>query len=511
MRLQKTWKKFFIWTLLIIILLSVAMLTVFYFSTAKHEADRLEVVKVFVRDQKLDFIRNVANNVVTEISTQRRLAEEGARRDLQHTESMLKTDNPAEYAIDSRVMTLLRMIGAIHPNMSALAYNRNTGYIFGVPGGPKPEAMGFTGSRYDFEDVFADYALSEIFELGDIYLIGCGIAKETIYNGVQRSMQEYVDSRVLLGDEYIHVDAINSYSGEGDFARRLITPFYQRRGDAVINAANADYYVGFEQLIRNGESFTELMSGEQLERLIYARLYRPYDWVVSVSISAEDIQYFTDLQMERFSARQGNILAIMALLCLLSTGTALTAFIWIGRSFFRRTDTEFKTIDSLTKRDALTECLNRRGLTEFIEACFTDFLQNEKPSSIIFGDVDKFKLVNDNYGHEYGDAVLRFVARTIRDVVTDDDMVCRWGGEEFLVLMRGKDLNTCRRFAENIRSTIEQTSEASNDKGLRVTISLGLSSFRKDDAEWMMAAKRADDAMYLSKKEGRNRITVDGT
>ena len=473
-QLRKMWKRFYILTLLIITLLSVVMLAVFYVTSAKQEADRLEIVKMFARDQKLDLIKNIVNNIVTNISIQRRFIEGDIRRELEQAMYLLKMEDTAKYTEDEHVMALAGMIGTIHPNMSIWAYNRETGYIFEVPVEPESEATGFTGTLYDFEDILEDHAISEILELGDMYLIGCGVEKRTIYNAVRETMQEYVDSRILMGDEAVRVDLINSYSGEGDFARWVIIPFYQRRGDAVINEANAGYYATFEQLVRNGESFTEITSGGQLERLVYAKLYRPYDWVVSTGVSAEDIQNFTNMQMDRFNTQRQDILRIMAQMFLLFTGMALAAFIWIGLSFFRRTDNEFKTMDSLNKIDTLTECFNRSGISRFMEESFAHFLRNEKPSSIIFGDIDNFKRVNDEYGHEYGDFILQFAARTIRCAVPANDRVCRWGGEEFVVLLRGKDLETGKKYAEMIRSSIELDSEASTDKGLRVTISLGL-------------------------------------
>jgi len=496
--------------MLIISLLSVAMLTVFYVSSAKQEADRLEIVKMFARDQKMELIENIVNNLVTVINIQRRLAEEDARRELEQTLYLLKAEDPEKHTEDNHVMTLVEASRAIHPSISVWAYNRESGHIFGESGDPESGAAGFTGAWYEFEDIFADHVLSEIFELGDTHLIGCGVEREVVYNAVLASMQEYVDSRILMGDEAVRVDLINSYSGEGDFARWVIIPFYQRRGDAVINEANAGYYATFEQLVRNGESFTEITSGGQLERLVYAKLYRPYDWVVSTGVSAEDIQNFTNMQMDRFNTQRQDILRIMAQMFLLFTGMALAAFIWIGLSFFRRTDNEFKTMDSLNKIDTLTECFNRSGISRFMEESFAHFLRNEKPSSIIFGDIDYFKQVNDNHGHEYGDFILQFVARTIKCVLPANDRVCRWGGEEFVVLLRGKNLETGKKYAEMIRSSVEMDSEASTDKRLRVTISLGLSTFKKGDADWTAAVKRADEAMYLSKKEGRNRVTVDG-
>ena len=504
------WKRFFILTLLIITLLSAVMLALFYVTSAKQEADRLEIVKMFARDQKMELIENTVNNLVTVINIQRRWTEDDARSDLEQAAYLLTAEDTAKYTEDNDVMTLVGMIRVLHPAVRVLAYNKETGYIFWVTDDPEPETAGFAGAWYDFEDIFADHAFSEIYELGEKYLVGCGVERETIYNGVMNAMQEYVDSHIMLGDEAVRIDMINSYSGEGDFARRVISPFYQRRGDDVINAANAEYYAVFEELVRNGESFTELTSGDQLERIVFAKLYRPYDWVVSVSVGAEDIQRFTGLQMERFHMQRHDTLRIMAQMFLLFTGMALAAFIWIGQSFFRSTDKEFKTIDSMTKVDPLTECFNRSGFSRFIEDSFVNFIRGEGPSSIIFGDIDNFKKVNDDYGHEYGDFILQFVARTIRCVVPANDRVCRWGGEEFVVLLRGKDLETGKKYAEMIRSSVELDSEASTDKGLRVTISLGLCTFKKGDKDWMAAVKRADKAMYQSKKEGRNRITVYG-
>ena len=125
-------------------------------------------------------------------------------------------------------------------------------------------------------------------------------------------------------------------------------------------------------------------------------------------------------------------------------------------------------------------------------------------------DIDHFKAVNDTYGHEAGDEVLRIFASRIKAVVRTVDMLCRLGGEEFIIVMPETRIDVAAKVAERIRDSVNATMFPI-EKGLRaipITVSIGIAD-RRNDREADALLKRADKALYRSKHDGRNRVSAD--
>lgn len=159
----------------------------------------------------------------------------------------------------------------------------------------------------------------------------------------------------------------------------------------------------------------------------------------------------------------------------------------------------------LYRHDALTELYTRYAFSEELQDIFAE-ASNEKTSVVIF-DVDDFKVINDRYGHNAGDTVLRVIAKTIRENICEHCIACRWGGEEFLVLMRcGHDPYT---MAETIRKLSQDTVIVHEDLRLQVTLSVGVATAQSLSRDRLSDfINCADKAMYVSKAEGKNRTTI---
>ncbi|MDO4505809.1 MAG: diguanylate cyclase DgcA [Spirochaetales bacterium] len=138
------------------------------------------------------------------------------------------------------------------------------------------------------------------------------------------------------------------------------------------------------------------------------------------------------------------------------------------------------------------------------------FAQNEKLSILMF-DIDFFKKFNDTYGHACGDYVLQHVAKIIKDSIRDEDMACRYGGEEFTVMLCNTDVEGAYLVAERIRKRIEETELVYENNKMHLTISGGISVFSVDENPVRSAralVDQADKALYISKANGRNRVSV---
>jgi two-component system cell cycle response regulator len=160
--------------------------------------------------------------------------------------------------------------------------------------------------------------------------------------------------------------------------------------------------------------------------------------------------------------------------------------------------------------DALTGLNNRRSLERRLPAMIETARQRGAPLTMMVLGIDHFKRVNDTHGHAVGDLVLKGFAAELQEIVRGGDLLCRLGGEEFVVVMPGVDVNQAARIAERARRTTESREfaiEATADS-VSVTVSIGVAEWRDkwDSAELY---RRADRALYLSKSAGRNRVTQD--
>jgi len=131
-----------------------------------------------------------------------------------------------------------------------------------------------------------------------------------------------------------------------------------------------------------------------------------------------------------------------------------------------------------------------------------------RPLALLMLDIDRFKGINDAFGHPAGDEVLRRVARACEDLSRGSDVVARLGGEEFAVLLPESDLPGALAFAERLREDVERLEiQVPGRPGIRCTVSVGVADFQGEDPGEEDLLRRADDALYRAKAEGRNRVS----
>lgn len=158
-------------------------------------------------------------------------------------------------------------------------------------------------------------------------------------------------------------------------------------------------------------------------------------------------------------------------------------------------------------QDTLTGLPNRRFLEKFICTRLDEMNRYSWPFGLVFLDIDRFKLINDSYGHDMGDEVLRMVARTLTHCSRSFDTVGRWGGEEFVVVVVNVDYDNLKHISERYRLMIESSDLTLGQDSVKVTVSLGGTLARADDS-LLSIIKRADGLMYRSKQAGRNLLTM---
>jgi diguanylate cyclase (GGDEF)-like protein len=153
--------------------------------------------------------------------------------------------------------------------------------------------------------------------------------------------------------------------------------------------------------------------------------------------------------------------------------------------------------------DALTKLSNRRRFDEEMTEASHDFVQEHQPTTVAMMDIDHFKHVNDTYGHQAGDEVLRTVAHVIRDAIPSQFLVCRFGGEEFSIIFRRTNLEDTIEIVEAVRQAIQAARIEFAGMTLHVTVSLGLAQFLFGESTSSLLG-RTDTALYASKGAGRN-------
>jgi len=183
--------------------------------------------------------------------------------------------------------------------------------------------------------------------------------------------------------------------------------------------------------------------------------------------------------------------------------TALT----IGR-LLSELEEKNRELQELAYYDPLTGLPNRRFFFEHASLIFEEVKRYEKPLSLFVIDIDHFKKINDTYGHDVGDLVLKTFADVLRGIVRKSDICARFGGEEFVVLLPNTDLEGARVLAERIRATVAKNPVEHGSIVIVFTVSIGISQYRKGMQNIDELIKEADIALYRAKEGGRNRVEV---
>ena len=165
--------------------------------------------------------------------------------------------------------------------------------------------------------------------------------------------------------------------------------------------------------------------------------------------------------------------------------------------------------ESLT--DELTTLANRKHFDQSLERAVAEAAEFDEPLSLLITDIDNFKTFNDTFGHQTGDQVLRLVALAVKQAIRAQHLACRYGGEEFAIILPKTDLLAAEALAERIRTMVMEKELKKRSTGETlgfITVSIGVATFRKTDTT-VSLIERADTALYLAKRAGRNRVCTE--
>ncbi len=181
---------------------------------------------------------------------------------------------------------------------------------------------------------------------------------------------------------------------------------------------------------------------------------------------------------------------------------------WRGDVREKRQEEALENLSEQATHDPLTGAFNRRYMDRILPNEISLSRQNGSTLGIIMADLDHFKQVNDTYGHKAGDLVLQSLVKLLKKSVRAADVVCRYGGEEFVIIMPGATLSTLSRTAEEIRSKCQASCLPYNEHEIKVTASFGVAAYPQHGSNADEVLVHADEALYCAKQQGRNQVVV---
>ncbi len=379
------------------------------------------------------------------------------------------------------------------------------------------------------------------------YRLRLGINEEWVDSETKKSVAFIIHSQVFVDDGYIWVNEVRNWEGGDNYAVRLIHPNLVETEGSLLSTntkdikGNTPYLTELEGVRTSGEIyytyfFQRKNSLEIAEKLSYATLYKDYNWIIAMGMYLEDVRvYIDEVQNASHLLTTRLILIASVLLCVLFFAGILVLS-RMEKWYLQRAR---HSIREESNTDHLTGALNRRMGEVYLNEAFKRYHRGlENPAFLSF-DIDNFKKVNDTYGHDAGDKVLKAIVDQIFQNLRNTDRLFRWGGEEFLLLCYGVDRVSALALAGKLNKTIALTPMVightdapptckfdlescaflacdnqdpfnslcitrDGEMVIHVSVSIGVSWFSKKDSDPSDVVKRVDQAMYQAKADGKN-------
>lgn len=358
-----------------------------------------------------------------------------------------------------------------------------------------------------------DMAVYQIDTFGSMRVL-FGLSHEQIDENTKKLIHDEIHASKYSDDAYIWVNEVLSFEGGAEYAIRKIHPNLPETEGMILStemtdvAGNHPYLEELEGIKQNGELyytyyFKRMGSDEVSEKLTYAKLYKRFNWVVSMGIHLDDIQSYAERAEKITSEKANRMIVVFIIFVLPFILFGFFLIVRLERALFA--ESKQVLIDEINT-DLLTKAYSRKAGINDLEMAFEDYCKNGVTPIIASFDIDHFKATNDLNGHDVGDEVLKAISKTVTGLIRNSDRLYRWGGDEFLIIFNGLQMNMASTVVEKVRNAVYEL-EFSHIKGPKPTLSIGVSQFEKTDEDYLDAVKRADQALYESKNNGKNKTT----
>lgn len=390
---------------------------------------------------------------------------------------------------------------------TAYVYHRDTGELIFATENIKEQGV----SVESLDSILATKALLKKGTYTGVF----GVADQYIDAIVQADIKEIIHHQTYKNDAYIWVNEVIDFAGGDDYAIRRIHPNLIETEGKLLSTSMTDAVGGTPYLTElNGINdagelfftyyFKKLQSEDVSKKITFAKLYEPYNWIVAKGVHLDDLDgYVSEVREESQRLLAQTVLYILLyLLSALILGFMLI-YIIMERNLRKSTR---RLIDEAST-DPLTGAESRRYGERILEHKYETYHVKKNPVYMAMLDIDDFKLINDRYGHDAGDRVLKYVTETIQSILEEKGKVIRWGGDEFVVVMEAITKNEAMLLLDQVLYACEtKPLDLASDK-LTISLSIGMAQILDKDSNYIEALKRADKAMYQSKEEGKCRLT----
>ncbi|MCR5674349.1 MAG: GGDEF domain-containing protein [Lachnospiraceae bacterium] len=397
--------------------------------------------------------------------------------------------------------------------ITCLVYNTRSGEILLDDKGLAVEAAVWSA---DITDAFA---VSETVTAGGLTIV-YGVTETAFDQEMLTIFSERLDDDPGESGTKFWIDKIAVLDNGKTSAVRVLDP--QNPGKTGMDLNGGGTGKGPDRFATDG--LLEIADGEQLfktdnaewqdddghtvsaQTMTCAQFYAPYQWAVCGAFRLDEIGLTASRTQEEARQRTIRLGAEMAIGFAVIVALAVLLIIRNNTNYFHIRQ---KKLKDQVERDALTGANTRGYGTQILEADFKRFRDRGAASpAIMVLDVDKFKSINDTYGHDSGDEALKRVVRAAQKVGRGRDHVIRWGGDEFIAVFYKLEHARCEAMANKLRRAVGDTQIEFGGKRFQVTISVGVTWFKFGDESFADALKRADEALYESKEQGRNRVCI---
>lgn len=395
---------------------------------------------------------------------------------------------------------------------TALLWNDATGEILYDSSDLDSDNLNYTIDELK-DTILSSYAQIENGSIKGIF----GVSNAYIEQSAKNEIGNIIRNRKFSNDSYIWVNEIINYEGGDAYAIRRVHPNLKETEGMTLStgmqdiAGNLPYLEELEGIREHEEIFytyffKKFNSDEISEKMTYAKLYKEYDWIVAMGVHFDDIDpVVQNINNEISELSKDTIIQTLKYIFSVLILGFLVLYLLEKRNLLNSTHNLEKQVNI----DLVTKAFSRRFGEKNIQEYFKQYILNKKTTAIMMFDLDDFKSINDKYGHNMGDVVLYEVCQTINQMNRSSDFLVRWGGDEFIGVFPGLKEEIIPEFGQKIMDAISSLEIKTGEGNIKVSISVGFAVFDETDTDYNDAIKRADDALYKSKREGKNKVTIN--
>jgi len=364
--------------------------------------------------------------------------------------------------------------------------------------------------------------------VSDRFEVNVQVSPRHLYETFMSGVHKLVYATQLPQDGYVWVDQVLNYQGGDDYAIRLFHPNLPGTEGSYLSTTTEDikgnqpYLNELKGIKAQGEVtheyyFKKMNSDTIIRKLSYAKLIKRFNWIVATGVNLDDVDANFKKEQQKLEHSFEKKILWFSISLTLSVSLSLLLIILFEKRVsqiiqnYIRVNTEehkklteaYDKMKNMAYMDTLTGLLNRRAMFEILESEISRFMRGNPGFCVILSDLDKFKKINDTYGHNMGDFILKETARILKKPLRREDLVSRWGGEEFLIFIPSSTLSEAVLIAEKLRKTVEGHPFQDGGENIRITMTFGVASFR-ENLELKNLIHEADQKLYKGKNGTRN-------